>query len=555
VRGLSWAGVAWAFSSVHASYWLPVTWLSHMVDCSLFGLSPGPPHLENVVWHGATVLLLYALLRRLTGRAGQSAFVAAVFAVHPLHVESVAWVTERKDVLSAFWGLAALAAYVRFLDRRTPGRYLAMLAAYAVGLMAKPMLVTWPGVMLLVDWWPLGRLTDAPAVGPRASRWQLLAEKIPLVAMAAASSVVTVLTQQRSGAVIGTGLLPIPLRLENAALTYVRYIGKFFWPVGLSPFYPWEAAPRPGVVLAAVAVLGAITIAAIGQARRRPYLVVGWLWYLGMLAPVIGLVQAGAQSMADRFMYLPSIGLLLIVAWGVPDVWSALRLGFGRPAAAIAAGASVAVLAVAARHQVPVWANSITVWQRAVAVSPSSYRLHFYLASALDESGAFEPAIAQYATAARLGPQFVDGQDNLSPTRPDPARAGVLDAVRQSPDSPAAHLDYGQALAAQGRDAEAMGQYAEALQLEPGSAEAHADEAAVRLARGDVEWAARLYGAAVQVEPNHADWQFALATALVDLRQPAAAIPHLEVAVRLKPQFSAAQHLLRELRAADMVGG
>lgn len=551
-HGLSQAGLVWAFTTAHTASWIPVTWLSHMADCQLFGLASAPPHIEQVVWHVLTTLILFALLRQTTGCVGRSAFVAAVFAVHPVHVESVAWLSERKDVLSAFFGLVTLWAYVAFVARRTWSRYLLVVTTYAIGLMAKPMLVTLPCLLLLLDLWPLGRLGVNSARGDQRRRiliGDLLREKAPLFAMAVVWSVIAVLSQRRSRAMVGVGLLPIHLRIENAIVAYVRYVRELVWPVRLAAFYPWPTSFSLIEVIAAALALVGVTLLLVRQMRHRPYLLVGWLWYLGVLVPVLGLVQVGAQALADRYLYLPSIGLLIMIAWGVPDLWEASHLGTGRPAAAVASVLAIATLAVVAKQQVTYWSDSVTLWRRAVAVSPASYRLHFYLATALDESGQFAPAVVEYTTAVRLAPRFVEGRDDLSPA-PSPLTPGFdeIEAVRSAPSSAGAHNRYGHVLSDEGRRAEAMGQYEEALLLRPDFADAYANEGDALTAEGEEAWATQAYEAAVRLDPNHAEWQFDLATLLVSANRPADALPHLEKAVHLDPHLTAATALLKTIR-------
>src|ERR1039458_4791626 len=299
-------GVAWAFTSVEAANWFPVTRLSHILDGLLFGMRSGWHHLTNVAWHAAATLLLFGFLRRATGARWRSAFVALIFALHPLHVESVAWVAERKDVLSAFFWFLTLCGYVRYAERGARGWYVFTLAAFALGVMAKPMLVTLPVVLLLVDVWPLER---------RAYR-----EKVPFFALSAASAIVTFVVQRSAGAVGEIAVFPLGLRVENALVTYVVYIGKMFWPARLAVFYPYPAKIAAWQALLALALIVAVSVAAWRGFRGCPYVAVGWAWYLGTLVPVIGLVQVGAQARADRYMYIPMTGLAIILAWGAAEI-------------------------------------------------------------------------------------------------------------------------------------------------------------------------------------------------------------------------------------------
>ena len=328
--GLTREGALWAFTTTHASNWHPLTWLSHMLDCELFGANPRAHHLSNLILHLANSLLLFLVFKRMTGMLWQSAFVAALFAIHPLHVESVAWVSERKDVLSAFFWMLTLWAYLHYVVSPGFGRYLLVLLFFALGLMAKPMLVTLPFVLLLMDYWPLGRLrldgsspNTSESANLSAQPWPKLGlvwEKLPLLAVSALSSLVTFLVQKSEAAVQSLAVFPLMVRVANALMSYMGYVGKTIWPRHLAVFYPHPGHVAVWKIAGAVLFLGGVSALVIRMARRHPYLATGWLWYLGTLVPVIGLVQVGAQSMADRYTYLPSIGLFIMIAWGGPHL-------------------------------------------------------------------------------------------------------------------------------------------------------------------------------------------------------------------------------------------
>ena len=312
---------AWAFTAVYAAYWHPLTWLSLALDCEWFGMNAGGHHAVNVLLHVANTVLLFLVLRRMTGATWRSACVAALFGVHPLHVESVAWVAERKDVLSGLFWMLAMWGYVRYVERPTRGRYAVVVGWYAMGLMAKPMVVTLPFVLLLLDYWPLGRTRWSPSVvGNNAPLrfGELVWEKVPLFALAAVSCGVTIWAQHSGGAISSLERLPLGPRMANAVVSYVRYMEKAVWPSGLAVFYPYRAW-SPGAVIVAGAILVAVSGVVIRRARRDPHLAVGWFWFLGTLVPVIGLVQVGGQSMADRYTYLPLIGLTIMLCWSVPS--------------------------------------------------------------------------------------------------------------------------------------------------------------------------------------------------------------------------------------------
>ena len=346
VPGLTLHGIAWAFTHTHASNWHPLTWLSHMVDCQLYGLQPAGHHLTSVVLHAVNAILLFLVLRRMTGAFWPSAFVATIFGVHPLRAESVAWVSERKDVLSGTFFVLTLAAYQAYVSRPSRWRYVAVLLALALGLMSKPMLVTVPVVLLLLDYWPLARWTRATAA-------VLIREKLPLLALALVSIPLTLVAQR--DAIQPLDALPLHDRLANAAQAYVAYLGDLIVPVGLVVFRPrgpldvWTTA-------LALGLLGVMTAAAVHLRRTRPYVLVGWAWYVVMLAPTIGIVQVGIQARADRYTYLPQIGLALLVAWGAADL--ARRWRGGRAVVAVAAAAVSAAATVPARAQVSVWRDS-----------------------------------------------------------------------------------------------------------------------------------------------------------------------------------------------------
>ena len=374
--GLTLKGLTWAFTTMHGGLWIPLTWLSFMVNSQLFGLHPGGFLLTNLLFHIANALLLFLWLLYLTRTLGCSFLVAALFALHPLHVESVAWATERKDVLSTFFWLLTMWAYVWYAERPRLGRYLLILVCFSLGLMAKPMLVTLPFVLLLLDYWPLGRLrlkgpaaaAASPKPGPGVTIKRLVWEKSPLFVISALSIVVTFYAQKEAGAISTLQTLPIANRLANAMVAYGSYLGKMFWPAHLAVFYPHPGHNLPiWQALAAGLALAVLTLLALRQARRHPYLLVGWLWYLGTLLPVIGLVQVGGQAMADRYTYVPFIGLFIVVVWGMADLaarWRAPK--FLLP---VGAGVVLSALMVCTWVQVSYWRDSITLYEHTLEVT------------------------------------------------------------------------------------------------------------------------------------------------------------------------------------------
>lgn len=429
-RGLGWSGAAWAFRTLTAANWHPLTWLSYMLDVQLFGVDPGWHHRVNLVFHAANGVLLFAFLRSATGSLWRSALVAALFVAHPLHVESVAWISERKDVLSAFFWLLAMLAYAGYV--RHPGlwRYLAVAAAFVLGLMAKPMVVTLPFALLLLDVWPLRR---RPA----------LVEKLPLFALSALSCAATWVAQARSGAVRGTQWLTVAVRVENAVVSYAAYLGKTVWPSSLAALYPHPGYQPGGIpagqIALAAAVLVAITGVAILLRRSVPAIAVGWCWYLGTLVPVIGLVQVGQQSMADRYTYVPLIGIFCAVVWGLAAL--AARVRHGRIAAGAVASAAVIACAVTARHQAGYWQDSIALFDHAAHVTEGNWLAWKNLGAALYESGRMPEALAAFQEEARIDPSDPDGWFNLGMTygeleRHAESAAAFEQALRLDPSDP-----------------------------------------------------------------------------------------------------------------------
>ncbi len=486
--GLTWSGVKWAFSSGHASNWHPVTWLSHMLDCQLFGPNAGAQHLVNVLFHATNSVLLFGVLFRMTGALWPGAFVAALFAWHPLHVESVAWIAERKDVLSTFFGLLVLLMYERYVASskvRSPKSkvfYGAALLFFAMGLMSKPMLVTLPFVLLLLDYWPLNRMSGAAT----SNVLRLAREKWPFFLLAAASCVVTFLVQ-RAEAVLTLDRLPLDLRLENALVSCVSYLLKTFWPADLAVIYPLpKQIPWAQTILAA-SVLVAISWSLWHVRRQRPFLLVGWLWYLGTLVPVIGLVQVGGQAMADRYTYIPLIGVFIALAYGGANLVARLR--FKPVTAAIFAGLLLLGCLVVTNRQLRYWRNSETLFARAVAVTRDNAIARINLGVAFEQQGRRDKALVQYQTALRLDPGRVQVHNNLANLldglgQTNEALIHYREALRLKPDAPLAHDNFGMLLVQLGRFDEAMSHYAEAARLDPTDPQPHYLMGKARLRQG-----------------------------------------------------------------------
>jgi hypothetical protein len=466
--GLSLENFVWAFTSIHAYNWHPLTWLSLMLDCQLFGPDAGRLHLTNLLLHTANTVLLFILLFRMTKALWSSAFVAAAFALHPLHVQSVAWVAERKDVLSTLFWLLTMLFYVRYTERSSIGRYVLSLFVFTLGLMAKPMLVTLPVILLLLDYWPLKRKCSLP---------KLLFEKLPFVFLAGVSSVITFVVQSQSGAVRDIVKFPFDIRVINALVSYVQYILKMFWPVNLSVFYP-----HPGRTLhfsnavIPVVLLVVVTVLAIRLARAHSYLLFGWLWYICTLVPVIGLVQVGDQAMADRYTYIPLIGLFIIVAWGLPELLA--RYAFHKTILSIAAAVVLLAMTVSTCLQLRYWQNSITIFERAVEINPNSRVAQASLGVAFMRKNAFDDAIVHFERALQIDPCDAKTHLNIGVVyfsrdkKIDLAIVHFEKAVEIDPCDIPARLNLATALGKQGKTEQAIEQCDEITRLSPGRPEA-----------------------------------------------------------------------------------
>ena len=545
--GLTWRDASWAFTSTHAGNWHPLTWLSHMLDVQLYGLDPGPHHVTNVVLHAVNALLLFALLFRMTGARWRSAFVAGLFAVHPLHVESVAWLAERKDVLSTLLGLLALRAYLSYAAKPSLGRLVWVTLLFGLGLLAKPMLVTLPLLMLLLDFWPLGRLAPTGGSNERektaAADLQrplstLIAEKVPLLALSVASGIVTYVVQQQAGAVKALEALPFQRRAANAAVAYAAYVGQMLWPTRLAAIYPYPSALPGWLVLAAAAGLVAASALAAREARRKPYLLVGWLWYVVALAPVIGLVQVGSQPRADRYTYLPLVGLFLVAAWGIPDLLQ--RLPRSRLVLMASAALALCACTLLARTQVAHWKDSIALWEHALASTDGNYRAHANLAHALTRRGRLGEAVTHYSEALRLKPEFAEAHNNLGVVLADQGRADeatlhYTEALRLIPDYEEAHNNLGIALLGQGKLDAAIHHFTQAVKIRPGRSVTHKNLGLSLAERGELDAAIAHYTEALRLEPNDPLTRSALGTALAGQGQVDEAIRQFLEALRQKP--------------------
>ncbi len=555
--GLSWANVQWAFQSTEASNWHPLTWLSYFADSQLFGLHPWGYHLTNVLLHAINAVLLLVVLRKITGAFWRSLFVAALFALHPLHVESVAWVSERKDVLSTAFMLLTLWIYahrVALARMCAPGAgycYGLALLFFALGLMSKPMLVTLPCVLLLLDYWPLKRWSDSNP----AKRWTLLVEKIPFFALSAVSSAVTFFAQSKGGAVASLSEFTGPVRIANALIAYGQYLGKCFFPVKLAVFYPDFAEQPPlGPTLVAVLILVGITVAAVVLIRRSPYLFVGWFWFLGTLVPVIGLVQVGGQSMADRYTYVPLIGIFILVAWAAFDataVWPQSRRFLGFAASAVLIGC-----AALTSRQLGFWKNGVTLFRHAVAVTENNYVAHANLSMALGKTSPAE-ARGEFEEMARILAIFAEKYEQKGiafaqqPGHLPEAIKEFRTAIRIMRDIPGPHFNLGLALAQNpAARPEAIEEFRLALRLRPDFTEAHYSLALLlsEIPGRENETIAE-YQAALRFNPGFYQAHFNLGLILLTIpERKAEALSCFQATLQLKPDFEQAREMITRLQ-------
>jgi len=520
--GLSREGVIWAFTTFHAGNWHPLTWLSHMLDSELFGMKAGLHHLTSLLFHTLNSILLFLLFTRMTGELWKSAFVAALFALHPLHVESVAWVAERKDVLSAFFWFLTIWAYVRYTEQVGLKRYLQVLIFFALGLMSKPMLVTLPFALVLMDYWPLGRVQlwqwrDSGKLAPnKVTILQVILEKAPLLALSAVFSFVAFIAQGRAVATLHS--LWASDRIANALISYVTYIGQMFWPYDLAVYYP-----HPGIVPGSQAIgAGFLLICLTGlfimSYRSHPYLTVGWFWYLGTLIPVIGLIQVGSQAMADRYTYLPLIGLFIIIAWGIPSLFEKWR--YRKAVFGIAISVMLLVMMLTTWRQVGLWKDSETLFSHAIKVTDNNDVAHYNLATALIERGRLNEAIKHCSESLRINP------------------------INELP-----HNNMGKALALQGKIDEAISHFSKALKINFEYADAHNNMGNALASKGQIKLAILHFSKALSLQPDFSDAHNNLGIALAMEGNLDAAIANFREALRSKPDdYRVRENLKRALK-------
>jgi tetratricopeptide (TPR) repeat protein len=537
--GLGLKGIAWAFTHVQAANWHPLTGISHMLDCQFYGLNPGGHHLTNILLHTMTTILLFLVLQRMTGALWRCAFVAAMFAIHPLHVESVAWVSERKDVLSGLFFMLTLGAYIRYVQNPwSIHRYLMVALMLTLGLMSKPMLVTLPFVLLLLDYWPLGRV--ATLTGHHHSfpiPRQLILEKLPWCGLAAASCLATILAQQE--AIKSFETIPLPLRAENVLISYVAYLRQMFWPTGMAVMYPFSpGGVDVSKVMLSLLLLAGISIGVFLLRRRHPYLVTGWLWYLGMLVPVIGLLQVGAQARADRYTYLPQIGLYLALTWAVADLcarWRYHRLVLGGLSSVI-----LVALIFCARAQTSNWRNSETLWTHTLACTSNNLVAHLDLGEALVEQGRVDEAISHFQQALQIRPGYAEtyydlGNALLQQGQLEEAITQFQQALQIQPDYAEAHFNLGVALVRKGKVDEAITHFQKALQLKPDDAQARLALGNALLQQGRPDEAMVYFQKALQAGPDNAEAHITLGNALLQQGQADEAIAHFQTALQIEP--------------------
>lgn len=531
--GLSWEGIAWGFGTFDTGFWQPLTWLSHMLDCQMYGLKAGGHHLTNLSFHLINTLLLFLFFNRVTGALWKSGFVAALFALHPLHVESVAWVADRKDLLSALFWLLTMIAYVSYTKHPGIGRYLLVLLLFFLGLMAKPMMMTLPFILLGLDVWPLERFrsgqdrpngadgnmgagTGKRALGKEPAFKRMILEKIPMIVLAVPIGLITIVAEQNAGAFVTIESFPLDLRIANALISYVRYIGKMFWPFDLAIFYPHPIFWPLWQVTASGVLLLFLSYGILRGSKRYPYLGLGWLWYLGSLVPVIGFFQVGSFSIADRYTYVPLIGLFIIIAWGIPDLsknWHH-QMRFLFPSSVVL----LFLLMIISSKQVRHWENTITLFTHAIEVTENNYLAHGNLAAALMEQGQMERAYEHNREALKIIPHHF-----------------------------LFNLNMGEIYAMQGKMDQAIFHFRRALQSGPNKPAVHRDLADTLMRKGIPEEAIPHYQWLLERTRDNPELHNNLAVALALSGKVNEAVTHLQIALRLKPGYAEAEDNLSKL--------
>ena len=583
--GLTLKGISWAFTTFYESNWHPLTWLSHMMDVELFGLMPAGHHLVNVFIHIANTILLFLILKRMTSAVWQSAFVAALFALHPLHVESVAWVAERKDVLSAFFWILTIGAYAQYAEKPNAQRYLLTLLFFILGLMSKPMIVTLPFTLLLLDYWPLKRFSfdrqgdtqevlttgavnrrkkkrkgqssdsnkisapseSIPSLFPSVQIRPLLLEKIPLLILSAASSIITYVAQQKGGAMESLQNLPLMERIANATVAYIIYLFKMCWPLNLAVLYPHPVTYPIWQSLGAAFLLTVITLSAIAWVRRFPYFTMGWFWYLITLIPVIGLVQVGVQAWADRYTYIPLVGIFMAMAWGISELtkqWS-----YRNKILSISAGIVIFLLTVLSWQQIQFWKDDFSLYPHAIRVTENNDMAHNNLGTTYYNKGDLDRAMRHYRVAVEINPQKSGTYYNMGNVLADQghfqeAMDQYAKALQFQPSNVAAHNDFGNVLMLQGRYDKAIEHLQEAIRIAPDYAKSHGLLGHIFAEQGKRQEAIKHYKMALQINPKLVDVHYNLGTLLANQGQMDEATRHFAMAVQLDPNYAKAHNNL-----------
>lgn len=560
-EGLTPGGVAWAFQAIYDANWFPLTWISYMVDVEIFGTGPGGHHAMNVLIHTLSTLLLFLVLRGMTGATWPSAMVAALFGVHPLHVESVAWISERKDVLSAFFWMLTLWAYWGYA--RSPGlaRYVGVLLVYVLGLMSKSMVVTLPLVLLLLDYWPLRRVQTRVSVSQGAgintapaTVKRLVLEKLPLLGLAITVCIVTFYGQARDGAVGTLEAYPVWTRVGNAVVAYASYLAKMFWPVKLAAFYPHPGAPPVWKFSAALVVLAAVSLAVLVAARRHPYGIVGWLWYLGTLVPVIGLVQVGNQSMADRYTYLPLVGVFIVIAWAGAELASSRP--YAKTLLASAGVAAIVALTATASAQVKHWRNSETLLLHAVAVTEQTWLAHNNLGNVYLREKRIDKAQEHYREALKIKPDYVNALSNMGISlyeqgKYDASISYYKKALGFQPFRLDVHANIAAAYSRSSQFDEAIMHYRRVLEHHPENEWAHYDIANVFVSKGETAKALEHYREAARIRPNYAEAHNGIGACLEKQGQLDDAMQAYREALRISPGYTEARENYDSLSQAE----
>ena len=558
--GLTSESIEWAFSvtkSDERAYWHPLTWMSHMLDCQILGVQPGYHHLSNLFYHLVNVLLLFLVFTRMTGAIWKSAFVAALFAVHPLNVDSVAWIAERKNLLSTTFWFSTMLAYIYYAKNPSLRRYLLVFAGMTAGLLAKPMLVTLPCVLLLIDFWPLNRTRfawqehTANKRFPEASLYQLIAEKIPLLILSAISTVFSVISLDHHDQFIAHNIIPLWLRIENAIVSYIQYIVKIIWPQDMAIFYPFPDAIQGWQVLVAFLLLIALFLIAFLLIKKMPFLSVGWLWFFGTLVPVIGIVQGGRwPAIADRWTYVPAIGLFIIAGWGGSAILE--KISQKRTLKVVCASFVLVPLMIVSHHQVGYWKNSITLFSHAIDVTKDNGLAHYNLGEALGDTGEFEKAIVQYYAALKIDNQNATAHINLANAL---ARKGEFDeafshfnmALTIEPDNEFAHLNLAKALLLKGKPDEAANHFNTALKINPRLDYAYVGLGNIFAGKNEFNKAIEYTLKALEINPDYAVASENLGKLMLRQGNVADAIPHFKKTLEIDPDNENAKTNLKQL--------